>query len=98
MKKYILVLLLGLSSLMAADGKTLSNKCVACHGASFEKQALGKSAIVKGQKAEVIEKKLIGYKAGTLNQFGMGAIMKAQTSTLSKEDMKTVSKYIASIK
>jgi cytochrome c553 len=32
-----------------ADGKSLTTKCVACHGASFEKVALGKAKIVKGQ-------------------------------------------------
>jgi hypothetical protein len=40
---------------------------------AFEKVALGKSAVVKGQSAAAIEKSLKEYKAGTLNKNGMGA-------------------------
>jgi cytochrome c len=93
------MLVLGLSaSAFAADGKTLTTKCVACHGTSFEKVALGKAAIVKGQKAETIETSLKGYKAGTLNKNGMGALMKGQVASLSESDIKVVAKYISEIK
>ncbi len=51
MKKIALAMLFAGMSLMAADGKALAGKCAACHGASFEKAALGKSVIVKGQSA-----------------------------------------------
>ncbi|MDP3266129.1 MAG: c-type cytochrome [Sulfuricurvum sp.] len=98
MKKIALAMLFAGVSMMAADGKALSAKCVACHGASFEKAALGKSAIVKGQKEAAIEAALKGYKAGTLNKAGMGALMKGQVATMSDADIKAIATYAAGIK
>jgi len=98
MKKLALAMLFAGVSMMAADGKALSAKCAACHGASFEKAALGKSNIVKGQAAAKIEASLNGYKAGTLNTHGMGALMKGQVATMSEADIKAVAAYIAGIK
>lgn len=94
-----LLIILGISvALMATDGKSLTSKCVACHGANFEKAALGKSAVVKGQKAQAIETSLKGYKAGTINNNGMGGLMKTQVAQLSDGDIKVISTYIATIK
>jgi cytochrome c553 len=98
MKKIALAMLFAGVSLMAADGKALTAKCAACHGASFEKAALGKSPVVKGLSADVIETALKGYKAGTLNKAGMGALMKGQVATMSDADIKAVAAYIAGIK
>ena len=98
MKKIALAMLFAGVSLMAADGKTLTAKCAACHGASFEKAALGKSGIVKGQSAAAIETSLKGYKAGTLNKNGMGALMKGQVASMSDADIKAIAAYIAGIK
>jgi cytochrome c len=97
MKKIALAMLFAGVSLMASDGKALAAKCVACHGASFEKVALGKSAVVKGQSAATIETALKGYKAGTLNKNGMGALMKGQVATMSDADMKALAGYIAGL-
>ncbi len=98
MKKIALAILFAGVSLMAADGKALTTKCVACHGASFEKAALGKSGIVKGQKAAAIEASLKAYKAGTQNKAGMGNLMKGQVATMSDADMKTIATYVAGLK
>ena len=98
MKKIALAMLFAGVSLMAADGKTLSAKCAACHGASFEKAALGKSGIVKGQSEAAIEASLKAYKAGTQNKAGMGALMKGQVGAMSDEDIKAAASYIAGIK
>lgn len=98
MKKIAVAMLFAGVALMAADGKALSGKCAACHGASFEKAALGKSAIVKGQSASTIEASLKGYKAGTLNKAGMGALMKGQVASMSDADIKAVAAYAASAK
>ncbi len=98
MKKIALAMLFAGVSLMAADGKALAGKCAACHGASFEKAALGQSAIVKGQSAGAIETSLKGYKAGTLNKAGMGALMKGQVASMSDADIKALASYIAGIK
>lgn len=98
MKKIALAMLFAGVSMMAADGKALAAKCAACHGASFEKAALGKSVIVKGQSAATIEASLKGYKAGTVNKAGMGALMKGQVAAMSDADITAVSAYIAGIK
>lgn len=97
MKKLFLGLLFTGLSLFAADGRALIAKCAACHGANFEKAALGKSAIVYGQSASDIYASLIGYKQGTRNTAGMGALMKGQVAAMSNNDMWAVAEYIASL-
>ena len=98
MKKIALTLLVASVSLMAADGAALYKKCAACHGANAEKKALGKSEIINTWDAAKIEESLKGYKAGTLNVHGMGALMKGQVASYSDEDIKAVSAYIAGLK
>jgi cytochrome c553 len=100
MKKLSLVAILtvGALSLMAApDGKALTAKCAGCHGANFEKKALGVSKVVKGMKAEEIAKALKGYKAGTFGG-AMKGVMKGQIASYSDEQIDAVAKYIAGLK
>ena len=101
MKKIVaLTAVAGLTMAMAADGKAVYAKCAGCHGANGEKHAMGNPKIpaLKGQTAADLEKKIAGYKAGTLNAFGMGATMKGMVASLSDEDIKAVAEYIASMK
>lgn len=98
MKKIALTLLVASVSLMAADGAALFKKCAACHGAKAEKKALGKSEVIQGWDAAKIETALNGYKAGTRNIHGMGALMKGQVAPYSEADIKAVSAYIAGLK
>ena len=94
-----LLALLGLTLMLnAADGSALYQKCVACHGKSGEKAALGKSEVISGWKADKTLEALKGYKAGTRNTKGMGALMKGQVATLCDADMKTLSDYISTLK
>jgi cytochrome c len=98
MKKLAIAMLLaGATSLMAADGAAIYAKCVGCHGANGEKKALNKSAIIQGQDAAKTVEQLNGYKAGTLNQYGMGGLMKGQVAALSDEDIKAVADHIAGL-
>jgi cytochrome c len=97
MKKFFFGILFTGLSLMASNGEALSNKCVACHGAVFEKSALGKSAVVNGQSASDIYSSLIGYKQGTRNTAGMGALMKGQTASMSNNDLWAIAEYVASL-
>jgi len=83
---------------LAAKGKELYAKCAGCHGADGKTKALGKSAVIAGESAEDIEKKLQEYKAGTRNVAGMGMLMKGQVVSLSDEDIKALAAYIASLK
>ncbi|MEA2111914.1 MAG: c-type cytochrome [Campylobacterota bacterium] len=87
-----LLMILGITAILgAADGASLYKKCAACHGAQGEKKALGKSAAIKGTDTLA---DLKGYKAGTLNKAGMGALMKGQVAAYSDADLEAVAAYI----
>ena len=79
------------------DGKALFAKCAGCHGADGKTKALGKSGIIAGQAAADLETKIHGYKAGTRNTAGMGALMKGQVGSYSDEDIKAVAGYISGL-
>lgn len=98
MKKLAISLLLAGSTLLMADGAASYAKCAACHGANGEKAAMGKSAIITGQDAAKTIEQLNGYKAGTLNAHGMGAVMKGQVSAFDDATIKAVADYIAAMK
>jgi cytochrome c553 len=99
MKKFAITMLLaGFTSLMAADGAALYAKCASCHGQKGEMKAMGKSAVITGQDAAKTVEQLNGYKAGTLNLQGMGAVMKGQVVALSDADIKALADYIAAMK
>ncbi len=98
MKKIALALLVTGVSLMAADGAALYKKCAACHGAKGEKPALGKSAAIGGTDAATLVADMKGYKAGTVNKKGMGALMKGQVASYSDADIEAVAAYINGLK
>jgi len=96
MKKLVialsLVLSLGVSVAMAADGKALYAKCQGCHGADGSKTAQSKA--LKGLKSDVIAKALAGYKTKTFGG-AKKAVMEAQTASMSDADMKALADYIS---
>ena len=63
--------------------------CAGCHGANFEKVALGKSKIVKDMTKADIEKALKGYKDGSYGG-AMKAVMAPNAKKLSDEDIKAI--------
>ncbi len=69
--------------------------CVGCHGASFEKKALGVSKVVKDMSKEDIIKALKGYKAGTYGGAQKG-LMKGQVASLSDKDIEDIANMIKS--
>ena len=100
--KTIQKVLLGLAvvgSLTAAmaDGAALYKKCSACHGASGEKKALGKSAVIKGWEAQKTVASLKGYKDGTYGG-PMKGLMKGQVAKLSVDEISSLSAYIVTLK
>ncbi|WP_456433638.1 c-type cytochrome [Nitratifractor sp.] len=97
MKKIALSMIFAGAALMAADGQALFTKCQGCHGADGKTKALGKSNPIAGLPADEIVKDLEGYKAGTLNKHGMGAVMKTQAGALSEDDMKALADYISKL-
>ncbi len=91
MKKIILGLtVVGVVSLFAEVNIAA---CAGCHGANFEKVALGKSKIVKDMTKADIEKALKGYKDGSYGG-PMKAIMKGQVAKLSDADIKEIAEKI----
>ena len=82
----------------AAPADIIKTKCQACHGANMEKQALGKSKITNTMTEEEIKKDLLGYKAKTVNHFGLGATMWGQAAALSDEEIDALAKYIPTLK
>jgi cytochrome c553 len=97
MKKLVIAtaLIVGTLSLMGADGKALTQKCVGCHGVDFSKKALGRSDVVKGWSAAKIESALKAYKTTTESD---ELIMKAQIGNYTEAQIKAVAKYIAGLK
>ncbi len=99
MKKLLLIALAGfaINAMAASDGATLFKNCAGCHGVNAEKKALGRSQIINEWKSDKIESALIGYKKGTYGGV-MKGIMKTQAARLSDEKIKTLSKYIPTLK
>ena len=96
--KTIQKVLLGLTvigslTVAMADGAALYKKCSACHGASGEKKALGKSAVIKGWEATKTVAALKGYKAGTYGG-PMKGLMKGQVAALDDAQIESIAKFI----
>ncbi len=89
--------IIGSSTLFAADGAALYNKCAGCHGATGEKVALGKSKVIADMTEEELNTSMNGYNAGTYGG-AMKGLMKGQVANLSKDDIKAISAHIASFK
>jgi len=66
-----------------------TSSCTTCHGANFEKSALGKSKVVKDMKKVEIEAALKGYKDGSYGG-AMKAVMKPNADKLSDEQIKAI--------
>lgn len=90
MKKIVLGTMIAAASLMAASFAP----CAACHGASAEKAALGKSQIIKGWAVEKTVAALKGYKDGSYGG-AMKGVMKGQVARLSDADIEDLAKQIA---
>ena len=82
---------------MNETAKTIYAKCAGCHGQNGEKSALGKSDVIGGDNKEAILYSLEEYKAGRLNQYGMGALMKGQVTALTHSELESVSEYISKL-
>ena len=71
--------------------------CQGCHGKQGEKEALGNSQLIGGQSSSATKYQLEEYKAGRLNQYNMGEIMKGQAQQLTSSEIVLVSKYIETL-
>jgi len=83
MKKVVLgTLICGVAAFAAVN----LGACKGCHGANFEKKALGKSKIVKDMTKAEVSASLIGYKNGTYGG-PMKGVMKGQVARYSDADL-----------
>lgn len=96
MKKLVLATL-AMASTACILSAASTAACAACHGAKFEKPALGKSQVIAGWDAEKTIKALKGYKDGSYGG-AMKAVMKGQVARLSDADIEDLAKQIAAIK
>ncbi|QKG29874.1 MULTISPECIES: c-type cytochrome [unclassified Campylobacter] len=94
---FVTTLVLG-SSLYATDGAEIYKKCNACHGQYAEKKYANKVPPLVSVSKEDRLKALEGYKTGTANLYGMGAVMKTQMIKLSMDDIKAVNDFIETLK
>ena len=88
----ITIATIGLFSMTATAANTAA--CAGCHGANFEKSALGKSKIVKDLSKAEIETALKGYKDGSYGG-AMKGIMKGQVAKLTDADITEIATSIA---
>jgi cytochrome c553 len=87
--KYVLITSV-MSSLLF--GSNIAS-CKNCHGANFEKAALGKSKVVKDMNKDEIISTLKGYKDGTYGG-SMKSIMVKAVSFLSNKDINALADEI----
>ncbi len=95
MKKSILLLVLGVSAMMAGEGaKLYGAKCAECHGIDGKEVSVAGKAIAGGSGALA---KLTGYKKGT---FGgdQKAIMEGNVAALSDSEIATLAGYVDTLK
>ncbi|MDD5156665.1 c-type cytochrome [Sulfurimonas sp.] len=95
MKKIILGVAVAAATLFAADGAAIYAKCGSCHGKDGKNTAI--SGVALSGDAASIEKKLNGYKDGSFGGAKKG-MMAPQVASLSADDVKAVSEYIAGLK
>ena len=98
LKSLVLVgAVLASTSVMAADGADLFQKCTACHGHNAQKHALGKSKVINTLSKEQIVTALHGYKDGSYGGT-MKGVMKGQVMRLSDSQISSLAEYIPTLK
>ena len=77
------------------NASSLYKKCIRCHGRRGKIKALGESKLIANENKNDIIEKLMGYKNGTLNQYGLGLLMKGQMKSLTNKDIEKLAEYIS---
>jgi cytochrome c-type protein NapB len=91
MKKIVLTSIVALAASTALMAGVNPGACKGCHGHSWEKKALGRSAIVKDMTHAQIARALIAYKTTTEAD---EMVMKPQVSRYSNADLKAFAQTI----
>jgi len=93
MKKLVIATIAAAAVSTVAMAGVNGKACVACHGANFEKHAMGKSKIVAEMSHADIAAALKGYKAGTYGG-AMKGVMKGQVAHYSDADLEAFAQTI----
>lgn len=95
MKKFVIFLLVTFSTIFAREPQEIINDiCSACHGLNMEKRGFGVSEPPNSLSSSYILDALTKYRSGIKSDYNMGETMKAQTSTLTNDEIKELSIYI----
>jgi len=86
MKKLVIASIATLALVTAASAAVNGKACAACHGANFEKHAMGKSKVVAEMSHADIATALKGYKDGSYGG-PMKGVMKGQVGRYSDADL-----------
>ena len=103
MKKIMIVLLLASMSLMAADGAKLYEKhCAACHGEKAQKSPHSGPSLA-GMDATELALTIRGYRdqderVGAYTMHKSSQMMKDSTSSLNRDMIVALAKYISELK
>lgn len=79
------------------DAARLYMKCMPCHGDVGQKSAYGVTAAISQMSSATLQTRMSEYKAGTLDQYGYGALMQKQLETYSENDIALLADYIAGL-
>ena len=69
------------------------NSCTGCHGADFQKKALGKSKVVKDMTKEEIISTMKGYRDGTYGG-ALKSVMVRAVKSLSDKEIEEIANQI----
>ena len=89
MKKIVIASIATLA-LATASFAGVTSSCTGCHGAHGEKNTMVKESKPNTMSKADIVTALEGYKAGTLDKYGKGIMMKSFASRLTTDQMKEV--------
>ena len=94
MKKIALIALIASATSLMAGKPASYNACMGCHGLKGEKNTMVPASKPNTMtKAEIVTS-LKGYKAGTLNKYGKGGMMRGFAGRLSDAQMTEIAEYI----
>ena len=104
MKKIIIVLILASMSLMAANGaKLYQQRCAKCHGADAKKSPLKGVASLANRDVTELALTIRAYRdqdesIGAYSMHKSSQVMKESTSSLTRDQIVAIAKYISGLK
>jgi len=93
MKKIVIASIAALGVVSTLSAGVNAGACKGCHGAHFEKKAMGKSKIVANMTHDEIAHALKGFKAGTYGG-PMKGLMKGQVAKYSDADLEAFAQTV----